>query len=201
MGVSASAQYEYIGRFLTIWHPTISTLVPLSGLAFPFVRPFFPISSMAQLKSILVVASVFVLASADANASVPILTGTSVTTSFGTFNLTSTAACACNKLATLYPEGILFPNSTNYTSVNIETWDIRTDLDPACIFLPETADQVAAGINVLNGCDAQFAVRSGGHMNVSLHPADLLSRFNEALHFLVVPWREQYQWRCVGRLE
>ena len=112
---------------------------------------------MAHLRTFLVAAaSVLALASADLNASTPILTGTSVVTSFGAFNLTTTTACACTKLTALYPELVLFPNSTNYTTVNIETWDIRTDLDPACIFVPDTADDVADGIGILNECDAQL---------------------------------------------
>lgn len=134
---------------------------------------------MSRLKALFALSSVLAVASAATNASVPILTGTTVTTGFGTFDLTTTAACACNQLAALFPNGVLSPNSTNYTAVNIETWDIRTDLDPACIFQPETADEVAKGISVLSTCDAQFAIRGGGHMNVSIGPIDVLSLYGE----------------------
>ena len=53
------------------------------------------------------------------------------------------------------------------TYYNLEAWDIRTNADPACIFSPMTADQVAGGVEIISTCDAQFAIRGGGHMNVS----------------------------------
>jgi hypothetical protein len=102
------------------------------------------------------------------HASTPdILTDISVVTSLGSFNLTTSAACACKKLSTLYPDLVIFPDSANYTEQATYYWDIRADLSPACIFLPTTADEVATSVKQLVECDAQFAVRGGGHMNVS----------------------------------
>ncbi|KAF7881432.1 hypothetical protein EAF00_011801 [Botryotinia globosa] len=72
------------------------------------------------------------------------LAGTSVTTDYGTFTYSEASACACSQLSTSYPE---------------------TNADPACIFSPINADQVAAGVGVISTCEAQFAVRGGGHMN------------------------------------
>ncbi|KAB8305188.1 hypothetical protein EYC80_004478 [Monilinia laxa] len=93
------------------------------------------------------------------------LAGTTVTTDFGTFTYSKASACACSQLSTSYSENLFFPNNANYTHYNLEAWDKRTNADPACIFRPVTADQVAAGVGIINTCDAQFAIRGGGHMN------------------------------------
>jgi hypothetical protein len=101
------------------------------------------------------------------SASAPILTGKSVITSHGSFNLTRGAACACQKLSKSFGEVIL-PNGANYTAETVDAyWDVRTDLAPACVFLPETPDEVARAVEIFDSCDAQFAVRGGGHMCVS----------------------------------
>ncbi|PQE24720.1 FAD binding domain-containing protein [Rutstroemia sp. NJR-2017a WRK4] len=78
---------------------------------------------------------------------------------------TTTEGCACQELSTTYPEYLYYPNSTNYTTVNLEAWDKRSNLEPSCIFNPVTADQVADGMSVISKCNAQFAIRGGGHMN------------------------------------
>ncbi|KAJ5673433.1 hypothetical protein N7507_002560 [Penicillium longicatenatum] len=93
------------------------------------------------------------------------MTGVTINTSLGTFDLTTGAACACKRLSTLYPSQFISPNSSNYTAQSTYYWDIRADLSPACIFMPDTADQVATAVKTFVNCDAQFAVRGGGHMN------------------------------------
>ncbi|KAH9221943.1 putative FAD-binding oxidoreductase [Leptodontidium sp. 2 PMI_412] len=57
----------------------------------------------------------------------------------------SGVACACNMLQGLYP--------TN------------SQLEPTCIFLPTDANQVAKAVATFKSCDAEFAIRGGGHMN------------------------------------
>ncbi|KAJ5689372.1 hypothetical protein N7462_003764 [Penicillium macrosclerotiorum] len=94
-----------------------------------------------------------------------ISTGPSITTATGTFKPTSGASCACAKLSRTYT-GVIYPQSSNYTAQAADAyWDIRADLSPACIFLPETADGVSNALQIFGSCDAQFAVRGGGHMN------------------------------------
>lgn len=114
------------------------------------------------------IAGFFLLGLASASSSAAtILTGTSINTSLSSFNLTKGAACACGKLSRTY-NGLIVPNGANYTAQAADAyWDIRADLSPACIFLPATADEVAHAVEIFNSCDAQFAVRGGGHMNVS----------------------------------
>lgn len=105
------------------------------------------------------------------------LAGTTVTTDFGTFTYSKASACACSQLSTSYSENLFFPNNSNYTHYNLEAWDKRTNADPACIFRPVTADQAAAGVGIINTCDAQFAIRGGGHMNVSLEKIQMVQSF------------------------
>jgi hypothetical protein len=103
------------------------------------------------------------------------LTGTTVTTSLGSFNLNKGAACACQKLSQT-PGGVILPNSANYTAQAADSyWDIRADLSPACVYLPATPNEVAHALKVFDSCDAQFAIRGGGHMNVSIKPQHILS--------------------------
>ncbi|THV48661.1 hypothetical protein BGAL_0234g00010 [Botrytis galanthina] len=115
--------------------------------------------------SLLLAGSTFVGAVYAASNVSTSLAGTTVTTDYGTFTYSEASACACSQLSTSYPEYLYFPNTSNYTYYNLEAWDIRTNADPACIFSPINADQVAAGVGIISTCDAQFAVRGGGHMN------------------------------------
>lgn len=78
------------------------------------------------------------------------------------------ASCACALLTASFPTLVLTNTSSNYSTENVDFWDVRSaDFSPACMFLPEDAQMVADGVKILAGCGAQFAVRGGGHMNVS----------------------------------
>jgi FAD/FMN-containing dehydrogenase len=93
--------------------------------------------------------------------------GSLITTPLGSFELTKGAVCACSKLSRAY-SGIISPNGANYTAQAADAyWDVRANLSPACIFLPSTADEISKALDIFQTCDAQFAVRGGGHMNVS----------------------------------
>ncbi|KAK1701597.1 uncharacterized protein BDZ83DRAFT_714689 [Colletotrichum acutatum] len=81
--------------------------------------------------------------------------------------LTSGTECACNQLSKKFGNALLGLNSTGYTTHAQDFYDIRAVLEPRCIFMPTDAQQVAAGISILASCGAQFAIRGGGHMNVS----------------------------------
>lgn len=81
-------------------------------------------------------------------------------------SLAEGATCACAQLSNAYANLTLFGNSTNYVAEATNYWDIRSDLLPECIFLPTNKDQVAYAVNTLTSCEAQFAMRGRGHMNV-----------------------------------
>ncbi|KAL3463484.1 hypothetical protein BJX64DRAFT_256825 [Aspergillus heterothallicus] len=75
--------------------------------------------------------------------------------------------CACRKLSNSFPNRIIYPGSANYTKEATDAyWDERTALSPSCILVPNTADEVATALKAISYCDAPFAVRGGGHMNV-----------------------------------
>jgi hypothetical protein len=95
------------------------------------------------------------------------LTGTLVTSS-GTLQVPKGASCACAKLSRSIPGSVILPGSTNYTTQTVDNyWDIRADLSPACVLVPSSASEVSQALKIITSCDSQFAVRGGGHMNVS----------------------------------
>jgi FAD/FMN-containing dehydrogenase len=76
-------------------------------------------------------------------------------------------SASCQELATSFPPNVLFPGSTQYDIESKHFWDIRSSLKPACIVLPNDATEVAKVVSILVAHRAQFAIRGGGHMNVS----------------------------------
>ncbi|RSM01156.1 hypothetical protein CDV31_011465 [Fusarium ambrosium] len=90
-----------------------------------------------------------------------------VAASTGALALTvpSSVQNACAQLQSAYPKELLMPNSSDYESERINFWDIRSNKEPACIFLPTTADAVAEAVTIFHKEKAQFAIRGGGHMN------------------------------------
>ncbi|KAI9932447.1 hypothetical protein ASPWEDRAFT_122609 [Aspergillus wentii DTO 134E9] len=98
-------------------------------------------------------------------ASAEILAGESIITPLGSSSLTTGAELACSQLADLYPDQTLLPESDGYTFEATNYWDVRANLDPYCIFFPESAEEVSDGIRKIVAANAQFAVRGGGHMN------------------------------------
>ncbi|KAL2688921.1 hypothetical protein Neosp_002971 [[Neocosmospora] mangrovei] len=72
---------------------------------------------------------------------------------------------ACSELCQEYGESVVFPSSVNYTKESTDYWDIRSNLLPACIFLPTDAAQVSHALRLFSKHKAQFAIRGGGHMN------------------------------------
>ena len=93
-----------------------------------------------------------------------------IAASSGTLALTVTSSVqsACAQLQSAYPRELLLPNSSDYESERINFWDVRSSKEPACIFLPTTTDAVAEAVTIFHKEKAQFAIRGGGHMNVSL---------------------------------
>lgn len=83
--------------------------------------------------------------------------------------LSSGTECACNQLFNRFGNALLNMDSNDYTTQAQDFYDIRAALEPRCIFMPTDAQQVASGMSILASCGAQFAIRGGGHMNVSNH--------------------------------
>lgn len=107
-------------------------------------------------------------ASSSSSARASATLDSSIATSSGTLAISNGASCACAKFAHSLPNRTIFPGSKNYTMETVDKlWDIRADLSPACVVVPETANEVSQAVKIIGSCNAQFAVRGGGHMNVS----------------------------------
>ena len=76
--------------------------------------------------------------------------------------------CACSQLGHMFQNLTISKGTPGYAFESTNFWDKRCDLLPTCIFMPNSAGQVAKAVGIFNDCDAQFAVRGGGHMNVSV---------------------------------
>ncbi|KAJ5538273.1 hypothetical protein N7494_007752 [Penicillium frequentans] len=103
---------------------------------------------------------------AKSGASASATLSSSMSTSSGTLEIPQGASCACTKLSHSMPKSVIFPGSKNYTTQTVDyIWDIRANLSPACVFVPNTAAEVSQAVKIINECQANFAVRGGGHMN------------------------------------
>ncbi|KAH8681692.1 hypothetical protein BX600DRAFT_429611 [Xylariales sp. PMI_506] len=80
------------------------------------------------------------------------------------------AACAnltgCAALQVSYPTKVFYPGSEVYDYESTNFWSNTEILSPACVFRPETADDVAGAITTARTVEAEFAVRGGGHMGI-----------------------------------
>ena len=72
----------------------------------------------------------------------------------------------CDALATVVKNATFTPGSDVYEYEKTQFWSNTQLLDPGCIFRPQTAGDVAAGIKALADNQASFAVRGGGHMGI-----------------------------------
>lgn len=98
-----------------------------------------------------------------------LLAGSAVASShkFGRRDLlvTESVRISCDQLSAIASNVTLFPNTTVYETQRINVWDKRANRHPACIYMPNTADDVAKAIEIFNTNKAPFAVKGGGHMN------------------------------------
>lgn len=107
-------------------------------------------------------------AGSSSSASASATLASSIATSSSTLEIPNGVSCACAKLGHSMPKRMTFPGSTDYVIETVDKfWDVRADLSPACVVVPNTASEVSQAVKIIGSCNAQFAVRGGGHMNVS----------------------------------
>lgn len=72
---------------------------------------------------------------------------------------------ACDEIAAEVPDRVSTRFEIPYTSEVLSYWShVPRDHKPACLVLPQSAEEVAAVVKVLNKYpDVRFAVKSGGH--------------------------------------
>jgi FAD/FMN-containing dehydrogenase len=72
---------------------------------------------------------------------------------------------ACEKIDKILPGRVTYEGNREYTTENKDYWSIAlTELKPACITLPTSAQEVSIIVSTLNEFPgAKFVVKSGGH--------------------------------------
>ncbi|KAH8657883.1 FAD binding domain-containing protein [Xylariales sp. PMI_506] len=73
----------------------------------------------------------------------------------------------CGILGRLYPNNIFLPGSAAYTyETQTEYWSATLYEGPACVFVPQNAQQVSSAVVTATLTLTKFAVRGGGHMPI-----------------------------------
>ncbi|VUC24032.1 unnamed protein product [Clonostachys rosea] len=72
---------------------------------------------------------------------------------------------ACEELSTTLADRVSYPLSLSYHSETTAYWStILRELKPACVVLPESAEEVSKAVTILNKYpDVKFTAKSGGH--------------------------------------
>lgn len=72
---------------------------------------------------------------------------------------------ACKEISNALPKRLSYPLSLHYSSETSEYWStLLRSQKPACVVLPEYAEEVAAAVRILNKYpDVKFTAKSGGH--------------------------------------
>ncbi|KAK1493566.1 FAD binding domain-containing protein [Colletotrichum cuscutae] len=74
---------------------------------------------------------------------------------------------ACGLLNSRYPKQTFYSGSDGYTyETQTQYWSATEYNTPACVFVPQNAQQVSFAVTTLTLSLTKFAVRSGGHMPV-----------------------------------
>ncbi|KAL3489670.1 hypothetical protein BJX62DRAFT_238933 [Aspergillus germanicus] len=76
---------------------------------------------------------------------------------------TSGGQTCCRALKAVLPDDTFIPNSTVYTAEYQNFWSSTEDLNPACVFLPDTTKKVARAVQLFSRLNCQWAIRGGGH--------------------------------------
>ncbi|SPO03123.1 related to 6-hydroxy-d-nicotine oxidase [Cephalotrichum gorgonifer] len=96
----------------------------------------------------------------------PIFLTTALLAASATLAVSTSTEAACDEIAAATPERVWSNrlSRTYYSEVNSYWSTTLRDAKPACLVLPQSAEEVAAAVRILNKYpDVQFAVKSGGH--------------------------------------
>ncbi|KAI8310275.1 Bifunctional solanapyrone synthase [Colletotrichum sp. SAR11_59] len=92
---------------------------------------------------------------------------TTATTSAVVASLPGSEKVACSVLGKKYPAQTFFNGSAGYTyETQTQYWSATAYNSPACVFVPQNAQQVSFAVTTLTLSLTKFALRSGGHMPV-----------------------------------
>ncbi|KAF2132493.1 FAD-binding domain-containing protein [Dothidotthia symphoricarpi CBS 119687] len=74
---------------------------------------------------------------------------------------------ACSVFKLQYPQQTFYPNTSGYTyETQSSYWSATTFNGPACVFVPQTAQQMSFAVTTMTLTRSKFAVRGGGHMPI-----------------------------------
>lgn len=96
------------------------------------------------------------------------LHGALIEAACSTRTATDTSATGCGALEIKFPGKTFYPGDSVYEYEAQEFWSNTELLNPTCIFRPESASDVAAGITLGRETETDFAVRGGGHMGIKV---------------------------------
>ncbi|EQB55046.1 FAD binding domain-containing protein [Colletotrichum gloeosporioides Cg-14] len=92
---------------------------------------------------------------------------TAATSSAVVASLPGSEKVACSVLSKKYPAQTFFNGSDGYAyETQTQYWSATAYNSPACVFVPQNAQQVSFAVTTLTLSFTKFAVRSGGHMPV-----------------------------------
>ncbi|KAI8317279.1 Bifunctional solanapyrone synthase [Colletotrichum sp. SAR11_240] len=92
---------------------------------------------------------------------------TAATASAVVASLSGSENVACSVLGKKYPAQTFFNGSDGYTyETQTQYWSATAYNSPACVFVPQNAQQVSFAVTTLTLSLTKFALRSGGHMPV-----------------------------------
>lgn len=83
-------------------------------------------------------------------------------------NSTTSTNNGCDALLASLPDRLYFPGSSVYDYEVNNFWSNTEILAPACVFRPESANDVASAVVHLTQNHSEFAVRGGGHMGIKV---------------------------------
>ncbi|KAL2838169.1 hypothetical protein BJY01DRAFT_220184 [Aspergillus pseudoustus] len=69
----------------------------------------------------------------------------------------------CRALNGILPDDTFLPNEQVYTAEFNNFWSSTEDLNPSCVFLPNSTDKVAQAVKLFTRLNCQWAIRGGGH--------------------------------------
>ncbi|KAK6338913.1 hypothetical protein TWF696_009714 [Orbilia brochopaga] len=72
----------------------------------------------------------------------------------------------CLELKGLGDSGVSFEDSMQYITESRSYWSAGNIVEPACVYAPESAEQVSRAVQIFARNECQFAVRGGGHATV-----------------------------------
>ncbi|KAL7622052.1 hypothetical protein AAE478_007553 [Parahypoxylon ruwenzoriense] len=73
------------------------------------------------------------------------------------------SAECCNLLAAAIPDNVFLQGSSIYDTQDDDFWSATENLDPTCVFMPDTPEKVAQAVGLFVQNDCAFSIKGGGH--------------------------------------